>query len=335
LNSQTVQSVYDLLWQMALHIEDGDLSLAEVALRDAQKRLAEVLAGNAPDAEIQSAMSDLKRALARYLQALSEAARKAQARGETPPGVGPNGEVLTAEDLSDMLKAIENMSQTGARGEARQLLSQLQSLLENLQIGGGGMSQQESTMSQGLDQLSKIVEDQRSLLDETYRKSGIGGGPRPKDRSVNALARDQAELGERLDQLKKGLAQAAPKGLEPLNKAGKSMGDAVDALSANKSEEAVAPETRAIEALQQGMQNLAQALSQSMGGRMANEGSNGRDPLGRRNGPGAMDQDGVKVPSEMALQRARKILEELQKRASDPTRQQKELEYLDRLLKRF
>jgi hypothetical protein len=53
--------------------------------------------------------------------------------------------------------------------------------------------------------------------------------------------------------------------------------------------------------------------------------------LGRR----GIDQEGVTVPSEMALQRARKILEELQRRASDPSRQEKELEYLDRLLKRF
>lgn len=338
LDREAVQSVYDLLWNIALHIEDGDLTLAESDLRDAQKRLVEALGRNAPDEEVQQLMGDLKRALDRYLQALSEEARKALARGETIPGVNPNGEVMTTQDLANMMNAIENMTQTGARAQARQLLSQLQSILENLQVGGGSakMSQQEATMSDALKQLQQIVEDQRGILDETYRKSGEGGGPRPKDRPAKTLSRDQAELAERLSQLGKGLSQAMPKGLDPLKDAGKSMGEAEDELAANRPGSAVPPEQKAIEALQQGMQGLAQALAQSMGNRMAGASgdSKNRDPLGRH-GAGALDQDGVKLPDEMAQQRARKILEELQRRASNPGRQQKELEYLDRLLKRF
>ena len=61
----------------------------------------------------------------------------------------------------------------------------------------------------------------------------------------------------------------------------------------------------------------------------------GRDPLGRRRGMGPLSDDSVEVPTEMQLQRARQILEEIERRASDPTRNRKELEYLDRLLKRF
>jgi uncharacterized protein (TIGR02302 family) len=334
LDRPTVQSVYDLMWNLALHIEDGDLTLAENELRAAQKRLMDALAGGAPDDEIGQSMAALKRALQRYLEALAEAARQALARGETLPGVAPDGQVMTGEDLANMLKAIENMASTGARGQARQLLGQLQSLLENLQLGeGGAMNREESAMSQALKGLSDIIADERGILDETYRKSGQGGEARPGDRSANALARDQAELAERLAQLKGALEHAMPKGLEAFDQAGKAMGAAQDALAANQPGRAVAPETSAIEALQKGMAGLAQALAQSMGSRLAGENSegSGRDPLGRR----GIDQEGVTVPSEMALQRARKILEELQRRASDPSRQEKELEYLDRLLKRF
>lgn len=334
MDRPAVQSVYDLLWNLALHVEDGDLTLAERELRAAQKRLMEALAGNAPDEVIQQAMTDLKRALQRYLEALEEAAERAIASGEELPGVAPDGQVMTGQDLVDMLKAIENMTSTGARGEARQLLSQLQSLLENLQLGGDSrMNQQETTMSQALKGLTRVLEDERAILDETYRKSGRGGDPRPQDRSMNALARDQAELAERLRQLMGELSQAMPKGLESLDKAGKSMGNAQDALGAGRPGEAVAPETRAIDALQEGMQGLAQALAQSMGDRMGGKSADGkgRDPLGRSGNL----SEGVTVPSEMALQRARKILEELQRRASDPSRKEKELEYLERLLKRF
>jgi hypothetical protein len=43
----------------------------------------------------------------------------------------------------------------------------------------------------------------------------------------------------------------------------------------------------------------------------------------------------VKVPGEIDVQRARRILEELRRRFADPERPQLELDYLDRLLKGF
>jgi len=43
----------------------------------------------------------------------------------------------------------------------------------------------------------------------------------------------------------------------------------------------------------------------------------------------------VKVPGEIDVQRARRILEELRKRLSDPLRPQLELDYIERLLKDF
>jgi anti-anti-sigma regulatory factor len=43
----------------------------------------------------------------------------------------------------------------------------------------------------------------------------------------------------------------------------------------------------------------------------------------------------VKVPGEIDVQRARRILEELRKRFAEPARPQLELEYIERLLKDF
>jgi len=192
-------------------------------------------------------------------------------------------------------------------------------------------------MSQGLKELENIVKDQKELLDETYRQSGSAAPPRKDDRSTGALARDQAQLREQLGKLKGKLGQNMPTGLEPFDRAGEAMGNAQDELGANNADAAVQPETHAIEELQRGMQGLAQALAQSLGGRLAIGGQgDGRDPLGRRRGAmGALSDDNVKVPTEMQLQRARRIQQEIQRRASDPNRERKELDYLERLLKRF
>ena len=61
-----------------------------------------------------------------------------------------------------------------------------------------------------------------------------------------------------------------------------------------------------------------------------------RDPLGRQtNGLGPLDTQDVKVPTEAERKRVRDILDELRRRASEPGRPTLELDYIDRLLRRF
>jgi len=65
-------------------------------------------------------------------------------------------------------------------------------------------------------------------------------------------------------------------------------------------------------------------------------GNNGRDPLGRARQAQGPDLGGsVKVPDEIDVQKAREILEELRRRLSDPSRPSTELDYIERLLRRF
>ena len=64
--------------------------------------------------------------------------------------------------------------------------------------------------------------------------------------------------------------------------------------------------------------------------------NNDTDPLGRPlRGRDYGDDVTVKVPGEIDVQRARRILEELRKRFADPARPQLELDYIERLLKDF
>ncbi len=52
-------------------------------------------------------------------------------------------------------------------------------------------------------------------------------------------------------------------------------------------------------------------------------------------GYGNYDANDVRIPDHGAMQRAREIEEELQRRAGERQRPEIELEYIDRLLKRF
>jgi hypothetical protein len=103
-----------------------------------------------------------------------------------------------------------------------------------------------------------------------------------------------------------------------------------------------------LEALRRGAQSLAQSMQQQQGqGQMGpGPGQPGRlgqpraqqqtDPLGRPlRGRDYGDDVTVKVPGEIDVQRARRILEELRRRFGESFRPQLELEYLERLLQGF
>ena len=61
-----------------------------------------------------------------------------------------------------------------------------------------------------------------------------------------------------------------------------------------------------------------------------------RDPLGRpQRTEGPDPGTSVKVPDEIDVQRAREILEELRRRLGEPARPMLELDYIERLLRRF
>ncbi|HVH81778.1 MAG TPA: DUF4175 family protein, partial [Stellaceae bacterium] len=70
-----IATVVPLLWDTALRIEDGRMSLAENDLRRLQQQLQDALARGAPDEEIDKLMQQLREAMDRYLQALAQNAQ--------------------------------------------------------------------------------------------------------------------------------------------------------------------------------------------------------------------------------------------------------------------
>jgi len=98
-------------------------------------------------------------------------------------------------------------------------------------------------------------------------------------------------------------------------------------------------EGRALDELRQGAREMAQQMLRQMPSRFGlGQDSQGElDPMGRppQRTDGPDPGVGVKVPDQIDVQRAREILEELRRRLGEPTRPTLELEYLERLLKRF
>jgi len=321
-HAEDIVRVEDLLWQTAMSLEQGGLLTMAAQLRRMQQALTQMMAQGAPQDEIDALLKRYNDLMQRYLQSMAQNGPQSG----TPPD--PNAKVLGEQDLAALLKAIEELSQSGDRLKAMQLLALLQSLIENLQISGTPGSGTSSTAdSEALRNLGDLMGKQRMLLDKTFRQSQGTGDP--KDGGAKGLSKQQSQLHDELGSLlKKGGKNPAQ---DALNHAESLMGDAAQALNLGDLPRAGTLQNDILDALRKAADSLAGTMERQGKGQQS-----GQDPFGRTAGNrGAGPGGEVRIPDASVLQRARDILRELRKRAGEQGRPKDELDYIDRLLKQF
>ena len=366
-----LRSVVARLWDMAVQLEDGNVSQAEKALRDAQEALRQALERGASDEELKKLMENLRAAMDRFLQALAQEMRRNPEALNRP--LDSNTRMLSQQDLKSLLDRLENLARSGNREAAQQLLDQLQAMMENLQMARPGMQQNgDDDMNSALDELSDMIRKQQQLRDKTYKQGQEGRDRQQRGQrgqrgqqgqpKMGDLQKDQQALRDRLNKLleqlrKRGLGNEQQQGEQgeqqgegeelgqQLGDAGEAMGEAEGDLGEGDADGAVDSQGRALDSLRKGAQGLAQQMQKQGIGQGQGPGQPGRgraraqqdtDPLGRPlRGRGYDNDPSLKVPGEIDAQRARRILEELRRRYGEATRPQLELDYIERLLKGF
>jgi uncharacterized protein (TIGR02302 family) len=366
-----LRDVVTRLWQMAVGIEDGNISDAQDALRNAENALQQALDRGASDDEIKQLMDQLRAAMDRFMAAMAEQMQNSQ---QLARPLDPNAHTLSQRDLQNMLNRLEDMARSGAKDAARALLQQLEQMMENLQMASPDDNGDDSDdMMSELNQLGDMIRQQQDLRDRTFKQGqdqrqqqaqpgnhGKPGQPQqPGSGSMGELRQSQQALRDQLNKLLDDLKNhgygdnvQGPEGpgggqdqMNELGQAGDAMGDAAGELGQGDADSAVDSQGRALDNLRKGAQGLAQSMQQEMG-QGPGAGRSGRlgqprsaqdtDPLGRPlRGRDYGDDSTVKVPGEIDVQRARRIIEELRQRFGDMARPQEELDYIERLLKDY
>jgi uncharacterized protein (TIGR02302 family) len=351
-------AVIPLLWDTALRIEDGGMSVAERDLRRLQQELQDALAKGAPDEEIDRLMRELQQALAQYLQAL---AQNMDRNGDQQTQPSDPSRTLTGRDLQRMLDRARELAHSGAQQQARELLSQLQDMLENLRMARPGDAQQRGPNEAGqmMRGLQDMMKRQQQLLDRSFRAqhqmNGAPGqsGQQPGDNGSQAgdlgsAAGQQDDLRRALGEIMRHLGAGAGNIPDALGRAERAMRDAAGALERGDPGAAIGAQTDALDQLQEGAREFAQQLRDRMqnGWEAQGDDPNGfgqeppglgnRDPFGRPlSGNNLFDQSDVQIPDAGILQKSREILDELRRRAGERARPVIELDYIERLLRRF
>ncbi|MFP6735044.1 MAG: DUF4175 family protein [Rhodospirillales bacterium] len=355
-----VAEVQQMLWNTALRLEEGRTSDASRDLAAAQRALAEALDRNADIKELERLMNEVQKALQKFMSSLM---RELRQRGQLPP-TDPNAEVTNMQDLQRLLDRMRELMRQGSREAAKQLMAELQRMLQSLRgalARRGQQSEEARRAQQTMRELRAIIRRQQKLLDETFRRTRPGNRGRPgeerSEANTDGLDEQQAIRRELGKMMRKFGEQAGeiPKGL---GDAERSMRRSERAFGQGRPGDSIDPQNQALDALRRGAQNSARALARRLGrggigrGRFDPRGGRfgaftgprlrglrpgNRDPFGRQleEGSSGTATGRVKIPEESEIQRARKILNELRKRLGDQWRPEVELDYIERLLKRF
>ncbi len=199
-NDDDLRDSLDLLWDIALAVEFGDLSEAERKLRQAQENLSDALENGASQEEIDRLMDELRQAMNDMMEALAEQARNSP---QTENPFDPNDiQTLTQNDLQRMMDRIEDLAKSGNQDAARQMLSELQRMMDNLRAGRHEQQRQAegNQLNEALDKLSQLMQRQQELMNETYRmRRNQEQGLRPN--------REQQQRGQNQGQQQQGQQQ--------------------------------------------------------------------------------------------------------------------------------
>ena len=225
--AKDLRGIPEDLWRIALRAEFGVLGTALEEMRQAKEALQDGMARRAPQREIDTLFDRYDQAVERYMEELR---RKALEEGNIADAEGGGGEGRNADEIEELLKAIEEANRIGDTEGARKALARLAELLENMEMqltrggqGEGGESmagEMSEEMKESLEELADLLGEQRELQDETRQAENEA----EQDAQANGDGSDGQD-GEQSGQQEGGNQQGAQQGGNSQGQGGQEQGE--------------------------------------------------------------------------------------------------------------
>jgi uncharacterized protein (TIGR02302 family) len=297
-----VTDAQDRLWQLALHLEEGQTDRTARALDEAREAAREALdramANPSPEnrADLDKKLQELKDAIQRHMDALAEEAKRSN--DEMP--ADQNAQRLDEQAMQDKADAARDAARDGRMDDAKQEMAELEQMLEqlkNARAEHGQESQRNAEKRQRGRQQMGAVQDmiarQGKLLDHAQSRiepgsdaqRGAPPSPQPEARPGDDAARDadrhiQQALRRALGELMQQFGDLTGQVPGSLGDADTAMRAAMDALGKGEDRAAGTAEQAAIAALQKGGREMGQTMARQFGPPQPGDGSDGDDPFG-------------------------------------------------------
>ena len=300
-----VPEVQDMMWQLALHMEEGQteqsarsLEEARQAARDAMDK-AQQQPNDLTRQELAKKLEELRQAIDRHMRALME---EAQHNNSVLP-FDPKALQLSDRDMQQMAEHAEQAAKEGRMADAQQEMAQLERMLDQLRNAhaqSNNAKQANSKRQRGKRQQS-VVQDlvarEGALLDHAQQR----GSPNPSAADPNAGrqadARVQQALRRALGELMQQFTDLSGEAPPGLGEADQAMRDSAAQLDQGKDQEAGQSQQQAIAALQKGNKEMGQAMAKMAGPGQPGQGDQGEDgdQEGSEGTMGMMMQDGQRA----------------------------------------
>ncbi|MEO0632858.1 MAG: TIGR02302 family protein [Pseudomonadota bacterium] len=345
--------IAELMRELRRATDDYMRQLSRQAQLNAEQNGQQQQGGQQGQQQMQMNQDDLQRMMDR-IQELMEQGRMAEAeqalqelqqmlenmqvtQGQGGQGQNPGEQAM--EGLAETLREQQGLSDEAFRDLQEQFNPNAQageSQGNEGSDGGQGRGQQHSQGGTGQGQQG---DDQQGGEGEN-QADGQGEGQ-------GSLADRQQALRDELNRQQGNLPGAGtPEGdaaRDALERAGRAMDGAEQDLREGDFAGAIDNQSRAMEALREGMRALGEAMQQQAQNGEQGQGmvdsdrqAEARDPLGREPGSnGSIGTEEGLLQGEDVYRRARDLLDEIRRRAGEGERPEEELSYLKRLLDRF
>lgn len=165
LSDEQQAELAEVLWDIALLIEDGNLASAAERLREARERLQEAMRNGATDEEIAELMREFREAMQDYMRQLAEQQGVQDPNAPDQPDQSQNQMAMDQQNLQDLMDRIQELMEQGRMDEAQALLDQLMEFMENAQMQAG---QGQQPGQQAMEGLADTLRQQQGLSDETF-----------------------------------------------------------------------------------------------------------------------------------------------------------------------
>ena len=284
----------------------------------------------------QGRMAEAEQAL-QELQELLENLRMAQ--GQQGSGQSPGEQAM--EGLAETLREQQGLSDEAFRDYQEQFNPGAQAGRSQGNSGrNGGEGQGQSHEGGGSQQGRGEGQGQGQAQGNNGQQQGDGG-------MEQSLADRQQALRDELRRQQGNLPGAGTAegdaARDALDRAGRAMENAEDALRNEDFAGAIDNQSQAMDALREGMRNLGEAMAQQQQGQQDGQGMTeadrqgaNRDPLGRETGgQGNTGTERQMLQGEDVYRRAQELLDEIRRRSAEAERPEEERDYLKRLLDRF
>ena len=387
---EAVPEVQQILWDIAVALEEGRTDRTARALNQAREALREALEEARRDnperspeqrAELQRRIQELREAIRRHLEALAE---RMQRENNEALAYDPQQRVFDRRELERRTRRLEDAARDGRQEDAEREMAELEEMLQALEEGRTSRAedrqrQQRQRGQQQMGALQDMVRREAEMLDRAHRRSGDQENtrndarrpPPPRPQTPEAReeaardARTQRALRRALGELMQQVGELTGDVPAPLGEADRAMRDAAEALGEGRDPRGA--QQQAIRALTEGGRQMSQRMQRQFGppqpgegegegegegqgvagGQQGGEGQGqesqrgeGRDPLRRGHqgsgGSGETVEGGSGFGrAELERLRSHQLQEELRRRGAERERAPVELDYIDRLLRRF